>query len=360
MNMFIDKQKGMTLVELMVAVTIGLIVSAAVAGLFLQTTSSNNQNDAIGYIQDNGRYALKIIADDLEMSNFWAGLSASNSGGIQTDNVAIAQNGGSATIVATIDTSVNGCSASTANWNYDFANPIQYLISVDKTTAVGTFPCIDNADNSLLFVDGRNVLMVKRTKGLEESSGQVNGRPYIRSNRNVATVHKYVSGAPPTGTDAPPSGFYDWQYLTHIYYIAQDDPNLVACPNNSCPPKLVRQVLKEDSATPGNDPIYVTEELAEGIEGFHIMYGIDTDADAVADTFTSTPTNAQLGNAINAKVYVVARSKTEITGYTNDKTYVIGDITPWTPGDGYYRRVFSTTVVMKNTEAVVQMNCTSC
>lgn len=348
MKTFSYKQQGMTITELMVAVAIGLIVSAAVAGVFLQTTSSNNQNEEITYIQDNGRYALKLLADDLEMSNFWAGLSASNRTGIQTDNTSVAQDGGTATISVTIDQTSVGCSPaspSTANWNYDFDQPIQYMKEVTKTDAFDAFPCIDNADAPLLFVEGRNVLMIKRTKGLEESSGQTNGRPYIRGNRNVATVHKYVSGT----TAAPPTGYFDWQYLNHIYYIAQDDP----C-GNPCPPKLVRQALKEDTTTPSNDPVYVTEELAEGIEGFHVMFGIDTDTDGVVDTFTSTPSDDQILNAIVAKIYVVARSESEIVGYHNDKTYVVGDIT-FTPNDNYYRRVFTTTVVMKNTEAVVQM-----
>ena len=71
MEIGIKTEHGLTITELMVAMAVGLIVSAAVAGLFLQTSSSNTQNNEIGYIQDNGRYALKVLSDDLEMSNFW-------------------------------------------------------------------------------------------------------------------------------------------------------------------------------------------------------------------------------------------------------------------------------------------------
>lgn len=338
------KQQGMTITELMVAVAVGLVVSAAIAGLFLQTTASNNQNEEITYLQDNGRYALKVLADDLEMSNFWAGLAASNRGSIQTDNTSIAQDGGSATIQVTIDQAANGCSAGTANWNYTFTNSLALLVNTTGSNAIATFPCINNTDFATDFIDGTDVIMVKRTKGLEETNTQTNGRPYIRSNRTVATLHKYVDGA----TVAPPTGFFDWEYINRVYYIARPD----GC--TSCPPSLVRQNLKEDSS-PGNDPSFSTEQVAEGIERFHIMWGIDTDGDAAVDTFTATPTAAQLGNTVIAKIYVLARSETTVAGYKNTKKYELGDLALGPFDDAYYRRVFSTTVVMKNTEAVLQM-----
>jgi len=352
MNTYQYKQQGMTLTELMVAVAVGLVVSAAVAGLFLQTTASNKQNEHITYLQDNGRYALKILADDLEMSNFWAGLSASNRNNIAIDDENIAMDGASATIKASLDNDVNtlcdnGAGSVGANWNYSFSVPMSYITSATQSAALAAYPCIDNDDNSLDFVAGSYVLMIKRTKGLEESASQVDGRPYIRGNRSTATLHKYMSA----DSDPPPSGFFDWQYLAHIYYIAQDS----GC--TTCVPKLVRQSLKEANPASG-DPEFATEELAEGIERFHIMFGIDASpasGDGEIEFYTSTPTAAQLANAITAKIYVLARSETQITGYTNDKGYDLGDQPTYTPNDGYYRRVFSTTVVMKNTEAVLEM-----
>ena len=347
MKLLTSKQQGMTIAELMVAVAVGLIVSAAVAGLFLQTTASNNQNNEITYLQENGRYALKIIADDLEMSNFWAGLSASNRTGITLENSsAVSSTIATGEITGNINTLCENAAATTAgeNWNYLPDQPLQVVTNATETDALDAFPCIENSDNSLDFVEGRNVLMIKRTRVQEESSGQTNGRPYVRGNRTVATFHKYVNGT----TDPPPTGFFDWQYLNHIYYIAQDS----SC--DPCVPKLVRQALKENP-DPTKEPVYVTEEIAEGIEGFHIEWGLDTTGNGIVDTFTGAPTNAQLLNAIIAKIYVVARSESEVVGYNNSKTYVIGSLPEWEPGDGYYRRIFSTTVVMKNTEAILQM-----
>ena len=350
----ISRQNGLTLTELMVAVAIGLIVSAAVTGLFLQTSASNKQNNEIGYLQDNGRYALKVLADDLEMSNFWAGMSASDRSSIGKDNTSVAQNGG-ATISAQIDYDVNGlCDDGVAtttgdNWNYDLTQPLTYLDTTNEAGAQAALPCIpDNPE----VVANTDVLMIKRTRGEELDSNQVNGRPYIRGNRSVATLHKFVEGGV---TKAPPTGFFDWQYLNHIYYIGIDDGCLA-----DCEPRLVRRALKEAGISPSTanpttaDPEFTTEEVAEGIERFNIQFGIDTSSDGVADFFSSSPTDAELLNAVVAKVYVLARSKNEVTGYNNSKTYRLGDVAV-PVNDSYYRRVFSTTVSMKNTQAILEM-----
>ena len=339
MNNTICKQSGLTITELMVAVAVGLIVSAAVAGLFLQTTSSNKQNDQIGYIQDNGRYALKVLSDDLEMSNFWAGMSASNSSSVGMEDTGIATDGGAATIVASINTAAVGCSTGTANWNYSFSDPLGYIQKTTTSAATAEYPCIPSTPGIITDTD---VLMIKRTKGLEETSSQVNGRPYIRGNRNEATLHKFVTGT----TADPPTGYFDWQYLVHIYYIARD------C--NTCTPQLRRQALKEDG-TPTNDPSYDEEQLADGIELFHVQFGVDDNEDGNADYFTSSPSATELGKTVLGKVFVLARGSQEIVGYSNNKEYQLGDRTVGATGDGYYRRVFSTTVIMKNTQAVMEM-----
>jgi type IV pilus assembly protein PilW len=339
MEMVINKQRGLTITELMVAVAVGLIVSAAVAGIFLQTSASNEQNGEIGFLQDNGRYALKVIADDLEMSNFWAGLSASNRTSIQVDNDDVAVDGATKTLAVAdnashaIDQLADGCSSATDNWNYLFDDPLGYIASTTTSAARAVYPCIPETPGITANTD---VLMVKRTKGLEQTANQVNGRPYIRGNRNEATVHKYVTGA----TDAPPTGYFDWEYMVHVYYISEN--------------KLKRQSLKEDG-TPSNDPSFSEEVLADGIERFHVQFGIDDTEDGVADYFTSSPSDDELLNAVLAKVYLLARGSKEVLGYTNDKAYQLGDLAVAAANDGYYRRVFNTTVVMKNTQAVLEM-----
>jgi type IV pilus assembly protein PilW len=54
-------QKGFSLVEIMVAMTIGMILLGAVAYLFLGSRQINRTQDDLSRMQENGRYALDIL-----------------------------------------------------------------------------------------------------------------------------------------------------------------------------------------------------------------------------------------------------------------------------------------------------------
>jgi type IV pilus assembly protein PilW len=80
------------------------------------------------------------------------------------------------------------------------------------------------------------------------------------------------------------------------------------------------------------------------------MLGIDTDSDAIANFYTSSPAVAQLNNVVTARIYVLARSAAPDPNYVNDKTYNLGDVTRDFSGspDNFYRRVFTATVSLRN------------
>jgi len=316
-------QAGMTITELMVAVAVGLIVSAAVAGVFLQTKSSYIQNDEISYMQDNGRFSLKILTDDLEMTEFWGGIAAADRSSIDVDNDAnFSVNG----VVDDIDETADGCGDGTDNWNYLLTNPIEYQANTTSSAADDVFSCITSIDANT------DVLMIKRAKGasFDAVASLDTDYVYIRTNKSTASLHRQAGG-----TADPDAGYFDWPYLVHIYYVEDN-------------------MLKRKSL--GANDAYSEEILADGIEIFHIQWGVDSSTDGAVDFFSSSPTAAQLEQSIIAKVYVLARSSKEMTGYTSTKSFVLGDLNVAAANDGYYRRVFSTTIVMRNPETVQQFN----
>jgi type IV pilus assembly protein PilW len=79
-----------------------------------------------------------------------------------------------------------------------------------------------------------------------------------------------------------------------------------------------------------------------------VELGIDDDADFIADYYTAAPTAAEVTDAVAARIYVLARSVTQVPNYTNDKTYRMGATVVAPANDGFYRRVFSTTVLLRN------------
>jgi type IV pilus assembly protein PilW len=98
--------------------------------------------------------------------------------------------------------------------------------------------------------------------------------------------------------------------------------------------------------------------LAEGIEHFHVQIGLDTDAtrDGVANQFVSDPTEAEVtGKAVAARIFILARADREDPTFTNNKTYTMGDRTV-TVNDKYFRRMYTTTVILRNPRNVSVFN----
>ena len=56
---------GFSLIELMIALVLGLLVSGGIVSLFISTGKTSKMQDALAIMQENGRYAVTRITDDL-------------------------------------------------------------------------------------------------------------------------------------------------------------------------------------------------------------------------------------------------------------------------------------------------------
>ncbi|WP_243042429.1 PilW family protein [Dyella sedimenti] len=72
-------QRGLTLIELMVAMLLGLLVAAGIITVFLSTSNSNRVQNQLAMLQEEGRYAIARLTRDLRQAN---GHYCSNSGGL--------------------------------------------------------------------------------------------------------------------------------------------------------------------------------------------------------------------------------------------------------------------------------------
>jgi type IV pilus assembly protein PilW len=71
---------GFSLIELMVAIALGLLVSIGIVTLFGATSKTNKVQDALARLQENGRYAITRVTDDLRMAGGQYCGNASNQG----------------------------------------------------------------------------------------------------------------------------------------------------------------------------------------------------------------------------------------------------------------------------------------
>ncbi|MES1262920.1 MAG: prepilin-type N-terminal cleavage/methylation domain-containing protein, partial [Peristeroidobacter soli] len=68
--MNLRKQKGFSLVELMVSITIGLILLAGVVSIFVSSRVTFSTNERTARLQENGRVALDLITHDLRSAGY--------------------------------------------------------------------------------------------------------------------------------------------------------------------------------------------------------------------------------------------------------------------------------------------------
>ena len=72
-------QRGVTLIELMVAMVLGLLVAGGIVTVFSSTSSSNKAQTQLARLQEEGRFAIAKLTEDLRMAN---GLYCSSTGGV--------------------------------------------------------------------------------------------------------------------------------------------------------------------------------------------------------------------------------------------------------------------------------------
>ena len=69
-NSPIAKQQGFTLIELMIALVLGLLISAAALQLFTGSILSSRMQQANDELQNSGIFGLDYIVRDIRLANY--------------------------------------------------------------------------------------------------------------------------------------------------------------------------------------------------------------------------------------------------------------------------------------------------
>ena len=315
------KQRGMTLVELMIAMLLALVVAAAIITTFTNNSKSFKQDENILRLQDDARHALREIAFDVSMAGYYADLLLA---GVVTPDTSL-----------TLSTDC-GPTAS-PDWMYQLSDvatgsnlSVTVVDNASTGAATGAHSCIAGAE----FQPGTDIVSIKRVTGARTAVPSA-GKVYLRTNGTVGLLFQEPPDSPPAIT--VPIPYSDWEYRPRIYFVR----NYAEVAGDGLP-TLCRKVLT------GASPGMTTDCLAQGVENLQIEYGIDTDNDGNANVFMPSPTLAQLQGAVSARIFLLVRTVEDDQAYTNDKTYFVSNAAATTPGDKIHRRVFSTTVGIPN------------
>lgn len=293
-------QHGMTLIEIMIAMVLGLMVLLGMASLFTESRRNFSQDAQIAHMQEDARFALGELATELSMSGFVGPMVL----GSEISNA--------------------GTAAGVAFTHYE--SPV---FGLDNSAGPQVFDWGGNLDDMQTGTDAISVRRVEGTTTAEAALTATNY--YLKTNGSLGIM---VDGAAAAGA-AVPAPYEYWKYSPSIYYIR------TYCRPGDGIPSLVRRYWNGAAVT--------TECLARGIENMQVEYGMDTDDDGYPNQYMDgIAYAANESNLAAVRVYLLARSEREFQGYDNTKTYTIANAPDYTPADGFFRRVYSTTVQTRN------------
>ncbi|MDC0661187.1 PilW family protein [Marinobacter sp. SS21] len=72
---FPSRQRGLSLVELMIAMALGLVMMAGLTQIFISNQRSFTLSQALAYVQESGREGAAILAREIRNADYWGCLS---------------------------------------------------------------------------------------------------------------------------------------------------------------------------------------------------------------------------------------------------------------------------------------------
>lgn len=321
------RQHGLSLIELMISITIGLIILAALTTTFVNQSRIRAELDKTGRLIDNGRYALEVLGENVRLAGFYGELDPGN---ISVPNPADT-------------TPPDPCTTVAASISPVLPLHLQGYSNATSATKPSCVPSV---------LDGTDILVVRRAETNSIAVTAVSGtvQPYLQASLCQYDTESYkIENAvanftlrKKNCTNTGGGSVADlWRMLTHIYYI---DSNNVA---GDGIPTLKRYEIST-TGTPGAPGNWTTTPLVEGVQNMQIDYGLDSlpagAQDGVVDSWTdcSACTNQDWADVIAVRIHLLVRNLETTSGFTDDKTYVLGSAGTFGPfSNGYKRRVYN-------------------
>jgi len=281
------RQKGLSLVELMISLTLGLVLMTGVVQMFLASRVTYSTQQGVSRIQEGGRMAVEFLSQDIRMAGFM-GCSSRN------PNIQ------------------NGLNASPTDFLFDFNQGIQGFTDANIPAGANLD---DGVNGGVTPVPGSDVLVVRRastnalpiigTAGTSANftiasaagnnclvnnalcdqdiaiiSDCVNGRIFQVTNlqatgqpNETLVAHPVSQGLDPGNRD-PLLGDQEFTvgaqvmaFGTRTYFVAPSSFN-----------NQINSLWLKQGVQP-------SVELVEGIEDMRLTYGVDTNGDGVPDDY---------------------------------------------------------------------------
>jgi len=334
------KQRGLTLVEIMIAVTISVVLLAGVGKVFISSKHTYRVQDALSRVQESGRFATDFLTKSIRM----AGYSGCN-------NISDPVN--------MVDLDKDGIADSFSEFTTDALIGLEYtdlpspLTSSVSLTAADVKPDTDviilmNAaptENVTLVgnltVSNANVQLDSAATGLYQpddvliisdcESTDVFAATNVSGGSKITIAHS---------TTVNTGNFLSKTYGSDAVILKLDKTAYYIGTNDNGNPALFRKRL-------GNGTSMITEELAEGIEDMQFQYGEDLTGDGIANRYVDADTaGIDMSNIVSVRLGLLVYTVEDKIA-TKPQTYMFKGQTI-TPADNRLRRAFYTVIKLRN------------
>jgi type IV pilus assembly protein PilW len=300
------RQAGLSLVELMVSITVGMFLLLGLGTLLVQQSDTSAELEKSSRQIENGRYAMQLLHDDIQLAGYYGDYSPAATGVTYT--------------------TPDPCDLGGSGWD---DTPLMIPLPVVGYTGADAGPaCITNR------LPGTGILVVRRAATTTIGAGAAAaGTPYIQVARCDKEARPFVMASAVAAFDlltkACTAGVLApvRKYIVRIYYVSSCD----VCGTDTIPTLKMEEIV---------DGVKTTYPLVEGIENIQFAYGLDNvgTLDGAPDSYVTAPTAAQWQDVVAVRVNLLARNIDPTLGYVDTKIYITSAVAP---GGPYKRHAFS-------------------
>lgn len=347
---------GLSLVELMVAIAISSILLAGVGNIYVGNKTSYLVAEENARMQENARFALDALAKDIRMAGY-RGCDAETTRFANTLN-------GATSWMTDLESGIIGYEGGVDTF------PPEFSASAMGTTDAITVVRADSDDSYIVASHNPTAASLQLAGNHDLKRGEIlvitdcdQTSIFQQSNTNIndtISVVVHNTGAPTTPGNCtkklftdPSQSRADCSDVSDFDSVAfGGDAMLMRLLSNSYFIGLENGIptLYQEGITHG--PTTTTtlsttrRALVQGVQDMQILYGEDTaGADGVPDQFKLASAVADWKDVVAVRLSLLLRSERELN--TTPQSYTFAGTTT-TPVDRYIRRVFTSTIKLRN------------
>jgi type IV pilus assembly protein PilW len=329
----LSKQTGISLVEVLVALVISLFLLGGIVQVYVGNKVTFKFTNALAEVQENGRFALDLMSQDLRLANQW--------GCIAFDP----------TDTTNVNDTLNGTHPGYDADFHDFLSP--------TVTLPGAIAGTNNAG-----LNGSDMLVVRGGK-----PGQTNVEgPFTAATTQSLNVN-------PIGSIGAGDIILVARCGEYLLNIPEADILSVSSVDTTNPVQTVINVAANKSQQFQNDAMVIelqtvtytiglaasgngelalfrqefngiVEELVEGVQDMQVLYGIDSDNDQFPNQYVTSDNVPNFNAVVSLRIMLLIHS---IDDFVTEapQTYTFNGVLT-TPADRRLRQVFTTTIALRN------------